>query len=220
MGIKKIYFSDIDHGLGQLGGGAWLSDLSLWPSDPETGALMLPLMTLTPSFLDTSFITQDMVLSVFISVQRTSDGFKRSSLRKFTVNQQTELKALNEGYSRVIVHKKASQELIPDPMADLIERKYIQLKVFDETDLAEELQDEDNGAAMSKVLGRPYWLQDPIYESPRYFFAAQVQELDIRGISPKHDGLFADGTGYLFIDNRAKKLTETAEAGYFFIQFT
>ncbi len=220
MGIKKIHFSDKDQGLGQLGGGAWISDLSLWPTDPETGALMLPLITLTPSFLGTPFIAQDMALSVFISVQRTPDGFKRSSLRHFTVHQQTELEALHAGYSRVLVHKKASQELIPEPLADLVGRRYIQLEEFDEADLAEELEDEYSGAAMSKVLGRPCWLQDAIHESPRYFFAAQIQELDIRRVSPEHDGLFANGMGYLFIDNRAKKLTDTAEAGYFFIQFT
>lgn len=215
MSLKKITYAENDQSLGQLGGGAWLSDIALWPTDPDTGELMLPLMTLTSRFLGTPFLADGMAMTVFISVR---GDFKRSALRKFTVHRQDELEGLKKGYSQVLVHPLASVELQPD--LPLINRKFIDLSAFDEADLQEELEDDTQGAGMSKVLGRPCWLQDPIYETPRYYFLAQLQERDIRAISPAHEGLFAEGTGYLFADNRSQKITQPTEGGYFFIQFT
>ncbi len=86
--------------------------------------------------------------------------------------------------------------------------------------MQEELEDLDSGAGISKVLGRPAWLQDPLYESPRYYFLAQLTETDITKISPGHEGLFGGGIGYIFADNRAKKMKEGDLGGYFLTQFT
>ncbi|OWP73683.1 hypothetical protein CEC48_00930 [Pseudomonas sp. K2I15] len=35
-----------------------------------------------------------------------------------------------------------------------------------------------------------------------------------------HEGLLGGGIGYVFADNRAKKMKEGDEAGYFLVQFT
>ncbi|KAB7767094.1 hypothetical protein CKY51_12310 [Xanthomonas maliensis] len=220
MGLRQLQLSALDHGVGHVGGGAWLDDVSLWPTAPDTGALMRPLLSVTPRFLSTPFIAEHMALTVFVAVQPTPDGFEQVALKHLTVHQQTDLAGLRAGYSRVIVHRKAASELMPEALQDGIARHYLRLEDFSQADLAAELEDQDNGAGISKVLGRPCWLQDPIYESPRYFFLAQIQEADLRAASPQYAGLFGNGTGYLFVDNRAKKLTDTAEAGYFFVQST
>ena len=70
MGINQIILSEQDHGLGQVGAGAWLTDLDLWPRDPQTGQLMLPVMTMTSTFLSVPFIPPGMALTVFVSVER------------------------------------------------------------------------------------------------------------------------------------------------------
>ena len=73
MGINQIILSEQDHNLGQIGGGAWLTDLALWPKDPQTGQLMLPVITMTSTFLDVPFIPSGMALTVFVSVERTDE---------------------------------------------------------------------------------------------------------------------------------------------------
>ncbi|MBB5882141.1 hypothetical protein GGR74_003363 [Xanthomonas arboricola] len=62
-------------------------------------------------------------------------------------------------------------------------------------------------------------MHDPIHTSPRYYFLAQFVESQLRRVDPGYAGLFGDGTGYLFADQRARKLGGAA-AGHFFIQFT
>lgn len=220
MSINRIIFSDQNHSLGQIGGGAWLNDLSLWPKDPKTGKPMLPVVMLTSKFLSVPFIPEGMAITVFVSVERSDGIFKRSSLREFTVHQQSEMDKLKLGYSKVLLHSLASQELFTETLDIPITRKYITQQAFSAEEIAEELDDETSGAGLSKVLGRPCWLQDPLYENPRYYFLAQILDSDIGKISPQHEGLFAAGIGYVFADNRAKKLSEGADAGYFFIQFT
>lgn len=220
MGFKKILTSDTDKSFGQIGGGAWLNTTELWPTDPETGDLMLPVLTLTEHALNIQYLPEGMALTVFISVQRSGDSFKRSSLRNITINQKSEFDVLKKGYTKVLLHEKSNEEIFPESAGELINKKYIDLQEFDEDDDAEEAEDDINGASISKVLGRPHWLQDLIPETPRYYFLAQITDYDIRKISPQHEGLFGDGMGYIFADNRAKKLDEGADGGYFFIQFT
>lgn len=220
MGYKTITHSDRDESFGQFGGGAWLEDTTLWPRDPDTGALMLPVLMLTDRVLSIPFLAKGMVATVFVSVERSADGFKLSSIRKLTVNQESDVDNLRKGYSKVIMHKRSKEELFPEPVGNYLKSAYVALNEFTDEDDAEELEDDTNGAGMSKLLGRPHWLQDMIPEPPSYYFLAQISEYTIRKVSPQHEGIFGDGMGYLFIDHRAKKLDEGAEAGYFFIQFT
>lgn len=220
MSINKIIFSERDLGIGQIGGGARLDDIALWPKDPQTDQLMLPVLTMTSNFLNTPFIPTGMALTVFVSVEREGGVYKRSSIRRLTVHQQSEMEKLAQGHSKVLLHTLAPLELMPPTLEDPIPRSYIDLQPITAEQMTEELDDPDSGAGLSKVLGRPGWLQDPLNESPRYYFLTQILDADIAKISPRHEGLFAGGIGYVFADNRAKKMKEGDEAGYFFIQFT
>lgn len=221
MGINRIILSESDQGLGQLGGGARLVDIALWPREPETGRLMLPVLMLTAEFLGTAFIPPGMALTVFLAVERDGDGVRRSSLRRLAVHQQSELETtLAQGHSKVLLHALAPDEIVPPDLDAPIPRTYLAKQAFTSEQMSEELDDADSGACISKVLGRPAWLQDPLYESPRYYFLAQLLDADIADVSPRHEGLFGGGIGYLFADNRAKKMKEGDAAGYFLIQFT
>lgn len=51
-------------------------------------------------------------------------------------------------------------------------------------------------------------------------FLAQLADADIAKVSPRHEGIFGGGIGYVFADNRAKKMKNADVGGYFFIQFT
>lgn len=220
MGINQIILSEQDRNLGQIGGGAWLTDLDLWPKDPQTGQLMLPLMAMTSTFLDVSFIPAEMALTVFICVERKDENYTRSSVRQLAVHQQSEMEKLKLARSCVLLHTLATTELTPSTLVDLIPRTYIAQQPLTSKEMDEELEDLDCGACISKALGRPAWLQDPLSESPRYYFLAQLADADIAKVSPRHEGIFGGGIGYVFADNRAKKMNNGDVGGYFFIQFT
>ncbi|PLR62196.1 hypothetical protein QCBJ_16780 [Pseudomonas sp. QC2] len=220
MGINQIILSEQDHNLGQIGGGAWLTGLDLWPKDPQTGQLMLPVITMTSTFLGVPFIPSGMALTVFVSVEPTDKTYTRSSIRKLTVHQQSEMEKLQLGHSKVLLHALATSELTPATLVDPIPRTYIAQQPLTSKQMEEELEDLDCGAGISKALGRPAWLQDPLYESPRYYFLAQLIDADIAKISPNHEGIFGGGIGYIFADNRAKKMKEGDVGGYFLVQFT
>lgn len=220
MGINQIILSEQDHNLGQIGGGAWLTDLVLWPKDPKTGQLMLPVMMMTPAFLGVPFIPAGMALTVFVCAVRNGETYTRSSVRQLTVHQQSEMEKLKLGHSCVLLHTLATSELTPTTLVDPIPRTYIAQQPLTPEQMEEELEDLECGAGISKVLGRPAWLQDPLYESPRYYFLAQLIDADIAKISPSHEGIFGGGIGYIFADNRAKKMKEGDMGGYFLVQFT
>lgn len=220
MGINQIIFSEQNQDFGQIGGGAWLTDPALWPKDPKTDKLMLPVLMMTSSFLSIPFIPSGMALTVFISVEKESNIYKRSSIRQFTVHQQSEMDKISLGYSKVLLHTLAQTELIPSTLEDPITKTYIAQQPLTSEQMDEELNDPDSGIGISKVLGRPCWLQDPLYESPRYYFITQLLDSDIAKISPRHVGLFGGGIGYVFADNRAKKMQENNEGGYFLAQFS
>ncbi|MBD8096807.1 hypothetical protein IFR08_19970 [Pseudomonas fluorescens] len=220
MGINQIILSEQDHSLGQVGGGAWLKDLALWPKDPQTGQLMLPVMMMTSTFLSVPFIPPGMALTVFVSVERNDETYARSSVRKLAVHQQREMQTLQAGHSRVLLHTLASAELTPATLADPIPRRYIAQQPLTPEQMEEELEDVECGVGISKVLGRPAWLQDPLYENPRYYFLAQLTDADIAKLSARHEGIFGGGIGYVFADNRAKKMKEGEIGGYFLVQFS
>lgn len=220
MSINQIILSEHDSNLGQIGGGAWLTDIDLWPKNPQTGQLMLPVITMTPMFLTVPFIPPGMAITVFISVERSNETYTRTSVRKLAVHQQNEMEKLQLGHSCVLLHALAPSELKPATLIDPIPRRYIAQQPLSPEQMKDELEDLDCGADISKVLGRPAWLQDPLYENPRYYFLAQLTDADIAKASPRHEGIFGGGIGYIFADNRAKKMKEGDISGYFLVQFT
>lgn len=220
MAFNRLFFTEVDEGVGQLGGGAWLEDVSLWPVNPGTGEPMLPLLMINSKFLTIPFLPEGMVATVFISVREKRGVFSENLMRKYTVHQKDELPKLADGYAKVLLHRPSVEERFIEFMPSPISKKFLQLKEFTPSDSEVESEDDFNGADFSKQLGRPCWLQDPIYEGSRYFFLAQLLESDIARVSPQHEGIFSEGIGYIFWDNRAKKLSEGSDGGYFLIQFT
>lgn len=218
MAWNRLFFTDTDEGTGQLGGGAWLEDISLWPLNPDTREPMLPLLMINSTFLAIPFLPEGMVATVFVSAKATSEGFSEALMQKYTVHQKDELSKLASGHAKVLLHRLSAEERFIEHMPPPITKKYIQLNEFTALDAELESEDDFNGAEFSKQLGRPCWLQGHIYEGSRYFFLAQLLESDIASVSPQHEGIFSGGMGYLFWDNRAKKLSEGSEGGYFLIQ--
>ncbi|EKT4466920.1 hypothetical protein QEL93_002326 [Pseudomonas putida] len=220
--MKKIRLSRHDRGFGQIGGAALLKDLSLWPTNPETGMLMTPILTLSERFQPATFVPPGMAITVFLAVEQHQDGsFSRPLQRRYTVNQQAELQdVISSGFARVILHELASQPLEPGNPPLLLERAFIDFEEMTDEEHDEEHQDEDSGIGLSKPSGRPCWLQDPIYEPARYMFMMQLVDADVAEASPRHAGLFGEGIGYLFVDMRARRGKQGDDAGFFFIQFT
>lgn len=181
---------------------------------------MLPVIMMTSEFLNVPFIPSGMAITVFISAERNDETYKRSSIRKLAVHQQSDMEKSRFGHSKVLLHTLAPMELTPPDLFDPIPRTYFTLQPLTDDQMKEELDDPESGVSISKVLGRPCWLQDPLYESPRYYFLAQLTDAAIAQISAHHEGLFGGGIGYVFADNRAKKMTEGDEVGYFVLQFT
>nr|WP_236611288.1 hypothetical protein [Xanthomonas vasicola] len=159
------------------------------------------------------YLPDDMALTVFASIERSDDGYNHASLRRLAVNQQSDFDKSALGHSKVLLHRRAKQEVCVGDSGLLLGRHFIGLQPFDDDDRQEELEDGDNGAGMSQQLGRPCWLQDPIHARQRYYFLAQFVESELRRKDPGIDGIFGGGAGYLFADQRAKKLGEGDAAG-------
>lgn len=217
---KKIILTGEDKGIGFFGGGVNLNSLESWPLIPGTNEPMIHLVTLTENFLPIKFIPEKMAVSVFISAQKTGGNFKCSTQRYYTVNQQSELEKIKDGYARVILHSSENTEVPPPGETPFPQKIFINFEEMTAAEEAEELEDEDSGLEVSKPTGRPSWLQDPIYESSRHQFIMQILERDIVMQNPECEGLLANGVGYLYIDRQSRKGKENDEAGFFFIQFT
>lgn len=219
--MKKILLSRQDRGFGQIGGAALLKDVSLWPTNPETGMLMTPILTLSERFQPATFVPPGMAITVFLAVEHYPDGsLSRPLQRRYTVNQQAELQdVISSGFARVILHELANQPLEPGNPPLLLERAFIDFEEMTDEEHDEEHHDQDSGIGLSKPSGRPCWLQDPIYEPARYMFMMQLVDADVAEASPQHAGLFGEGIGYLFVDMQARRGKEGDDAGFFFIQF-
>ncbi|HHK1257571.1 TPA: hypothetical protein ACQQSZ_006256 [Pseudomonas aeruginosa] len=220
--MKKIVLSRHDRGFGQIGGAPLLKELSLWPVNPQNGGLMTPILTLTEQFRPARFVPPGMAITVFLAVEQQKDGgFSRPLQRRYTVNQQSELQnVISAGFTRVILHELANQPLEPRNPPLLLGQAFIDFEEMTNEEHDEEHEDEDSGIGLSKPSGRPCWLQDPIYEPPRYMFMLQLVDADVAEASPQHAGLFGEGIGYLFVDMQARRGKEGEDAGFFFIQFT
>lgn len=125
-GRHTIRVSEDDCGLGQFGGGAWLSDAALWPSDPSTGQPMTPVVMLTDLFLPSVWLADDMAVTVFAALGREGDAYNRTALRRFTIHQQSELKKIDAGHSKVVLHRRAAREMVRDTM--MLPRHFVGLQ--------------------------------------------------------------------------------------------
>ena len=218
-------FGEADIGvMSQLGGGAWLPCLDDWPVTPDTKEPLLPIMTIRPDFFPTvRFKSPDLALTIFVSVEYTGHGYDRfydGQARKFAANDRYQFKALVPGYARIILHPVGPKELFAQTDFPYIPKHAMAVRSFTNEEIEEELADPDMGLDASKFLGRPAWLQDPIYEGPKHSFEIQIRESDIMAVSPEHEGIFHEGTGYVFIANNLNRLDSLSEGGIFIVQFT
>ncbi|MBO0933298.1 hypothetical protein [Fibrella aquatilis] len=178
-------------------------------------------MTLGADFFYTPTIRQADSLSVFVSFDFGNKTNAIALSRQMAVNSQDQFGNTKAGYCRVVLHQ-AGNAPTPPPSADYVPLPLCQVKRsdFSAAEMADEVAEPGRGLDVSKFGGIPGWLQDDIFFQPRYDYALQLSEYDIRRLSPAHEGIFRGGMGYLYIDNNAKKLSTPAEGGYFFIQFT
>ncbi|MGN8249309.1 hypothetical protein [Pseudomonas sp. SMV7] len=221
--MDKIILTQHDQGLGHVGGGAYLNNLALWPTNPKTGELLTPLVTSTERFYSGDrCIPAGMATTVFIAAQHyQSGGFNAALQRRYTVSEQSQLQEqINNGFARVILHDLAPEPIVPDNAPLLLTQAFINFEAMSEDEWDEEIGGEYGGIALSKAGGSPSWLQDPVYEPNRYMFHLQLLDADIAALNPEHEGAFADGIGYVFIDLQARRGKEGDEAGFFFIQHT
>jgi hypothetical protein len=202
-----------------LGGGAWLPEDAEWPKDSQTGEGLLPLFTLAQDFFPTPTISNGMCVTAFIPCRSNSGSVTTPISRSFAANDQRQYQT-NTLASVVLLHKIGSQERRSPANSLYLPHCSMSTEPFSDALMQEENADEINGAEISKLFGRPAWLQDEVFPESKYEFCLQLLEADVARISPAHAGLFRDGTGYLFLDRNCKKYAEAREIGKFFVQFT
>lgn len=217
MSIHKINIIRQDQGIGQVGGGAWLDSLSDWPVCQENGAFMVPLFSFSSAFFPTPMIPSDFMVTVFLP-PLVDGGFSLEYSKRISHNSSDNPLDLSKLPTKVMLHKKASEELYPDSSA-LLPKGYLSFEEMNDEEFDKEIEDEVNGIEISKLMGRAHWLQDLIRITPRYTLLSQFNEMDLVKFSPAFKGIFNQGIGYVFMDYRIKKLNALDDAGFFFTQY-
>ena len=54
----------------------------------------------------------------------------------------------------------------------------------------------------------------------KYFFAAQLAEFDLVKCEAEYEGVFSDGSGYVYLRHALHKLSHGDVVGEFFLQYT
>jgi len=186
-----------------VGGGALTEDPSLLPRDASTGAALTHFMTLTPDFFPTPTLPANHQVSIFLparyahaesKLKNHASAFKRSLLRSFTLNDQSQY---NEKYSekngaQVWLHKKGAREMVVDEKT-VLPKYFLGTRAASPEETAEELEDDFIGLLKTKLYGRPGFLQDEIFEPPNMMFCLQIFEADLVAVDPAYEGIFGDG---------------------------
>jgi hypothetical protein len=204
-----------------LGGLPHLDTSTIWPLCPSTGQPQLHLMTLGPDFFFIPTINAGYSLSVFVSFDYEQRGNNIALPREFAINDTQQVNKVKQGFCQVLLHKTGLlPAAAPSPNYLPLPKCSIDKSPFSLQELKEETTIPGSGLDVSKFGGIPGWLQDDISLGPKFSYLLQVSEYDIRLLSPEHEGLFRGGLGYLYLNRNIRKLTETYEAGHFFVQFT
>lgn len=206
-----------------FGGSPFLEDINHYPNCPETGEPMVLLFTVLPGLI--TGIPDNKCISVFASFGVDKYGVpKRSLSNKYTVHSKADLELLEKGYSKVIIHEKATEPLVLEnaiklPLMYAKKRRYTNEELDEEIKLQEET---GMGLDCSKIMGTPFFEQDNIdLHMPRkYFFTVQLNEWDISDVDKGLKGIFQDGLGYLFLEYNHERAKDYDEVGKFFIQHT
>jgi len=218
----ELKLAEHDEGSSQVGGGAWLTSLALWPVEKESGQHLLPLLTIRQELFVIPTLPEGMAITIFLPFSFGGKTFGSSAARRFAANDQSQFDELLSAAAgaTALLHQIGNAEVaLPAGVPTLPKYRVVREPMNGET-INEETRDEDNGAEISKLFGRPAWLQDPVRLRPKFSFCLQILESDLREAHPLYDGIFRDGIGYFFINLNCKKMKTGSEAGKFFVQFT
>jgi hypothetical protein len=209
----------------QVGGGAWWPAELPWPASPG-GTPMRPLLTLRQDLFVVSTIPAGHCVTVFAPHH---EGRHAADLRACALAGPAQLPALPHKASgppvdglRVILHADSGSQTAPAgqwPALRLSRRSPT------DDEQAEEVAGDVHGLDASKLFGRPHWLQDDIHEHPSQQFVLQLRERDLSRADAAYDGLWRDGSVYLFLchglsqpDGRPRR--PPGPCGLAFVQFT
>ncbi|WP_324027812.1 hypothetical protein QSV08_07655 [Maribacter sp. BPC-D8] len=221
--MAKLIFTvkKTENSIGYLGGGTINMSENIWPKIPNKETYQTHFCTLYPNFFKNGSLDENKQISIFISIENhILGGVKETISSKFTVNSNSDLKMLNEGYSKVLIYDTKIETSNFSLSETVLEKKYFELdssnkeKHMDE----EHIFFEENGMGLdvSKFKDIPFFEQDIINPHPKYTFYLQLLEEDIE--NDLH--IFQNGIGYFYLDKNIKKLKSGNEAGIFFIQNT
>lgn len=187
----------------QVGGGAcWPADMP-WPTTAD-GAPMRPLLTLRQSLFLIPTLPTGHVVTVFAPHH---EHRHRADLRACAQTQATRLPpvprgVLHEGGDadnglRVILHPEAPAWSAAGtwPALQLMRR------AASHAEQGEEVADDIHGLAISKLFGRPHWLQDELCAHNSQHFVLQLVEHDLAQANAAYNGLWDDGVLYLFLNH-------------------
>lgn len=201
----------------QVGGGAWLPESFDWPlsSDGET---MRPLLTINQDIFILPTIPEDMAVTVFSPVDLKSTNTIKET-RNCAINDEQQKNLADQKGMVVYLHHREKKERLKNNVSSYPKAMLLRRDLTD-AELKEDLTDDINGIYISKVLGRPAWLQDEIFFPPSFEFCVQITEQDLIKNNKGYDGIFRGGSCYLFLRRNLKKLESGSIAGTCFIQFT
>lgn len=197
-------------------GGGFSGELDSWPLS-DKGMKMTPLLTIRQDIFPTLIIPAGFCVTVFLPYGGKSCSV--TSLRSCALNDQSQVKNFKGGAAKVILHRDLEQDAFLDYVSHLPEL-CVKTREMGDDEKKEDLQDEINGAYISKVLGRPSWVQDEIFMPEKYFFAAQLTEFDLVKCEAEYEGVFSDGSGYVYLRHALHKLSHGDVVGEFFLQYT
>ncbi|GAL61571.1 hypothetical protein [Algibacter lectus] len=221
--MAKLIFTvkKTENSIGYFGGGTINMPENIWPKIPKREAHQTHLCTLYPVFFKNGSLEKTKQISIFISIENhILGGVKETTSSKFTVNSTSDLKILNEGYSKVIIYDTKTETNNLSLSETVLGKKYFELdssnkeKHMDEEHIF--LEENGMGLDVSKFKNIPFFEQDIINPHPKYSFYLQLLEEDIEN----NLHVFQNGIGYFYLDKNIKKLKSGNEAGIFFIQNT
>lgn len=217
MFALNLYQANESDERSHVGGGAWLPESLDWPLTSR-GEPMRPLLTINQDIFVIPTIPENMAVTVFSPIDPKGKDIINTT-RECAINDNKQINLDNKNGMLVYLHDKEKKEISVKNLSTY-PKAIIQRRKFTEDEMAEDLIDDINGVYISKVLGRPSWLQDEIFFPPKFTFSLQVTEDDLVNFNKEYDGIFRGGSCYLFLRIDIKKLKSGDVAGICFIQFT
>lgn len=196
----------------QIGGGGFIPHSLEWPTSSD-GKKMVPILTIRPDIFLIPTMPEGMCITVFAPYEKG-----RESVGKLGLCARNDMSQKPSGM-KVLLHK----DTIPERFTDNREHYpalLLKRREYTEQEDMEEFEDDINGVYLSKVYGRPSWLQDEIFYPEKYSFTIQITEADIAKKDKRFEGIFSDGALYIYLLMSLKRMKDGEICGEAFIQFT